>query len=91
LDEKVELVRPNVDAASVDDVVEFVHGDALDHLRGWKDSAFCFLDAEKEIYGRFTTADGPIRALSHSVRSKLQITTCYYRTPHLATYYLVHK
>ena len=29
-----------------------MHGDALDHLAGCKDIAFCFLDAEKEIYER---------------------------------------
>jgi predicted O-methyltransferase YrrM len=52
LDEKADLARQTFRAAGVDDVVEFVHGDALDHLSGCKDIAFCFLDAEKEIYGR---------------------------------------
>jgi len=52
LDEKAELARQTFDAARVYDVVEFVHGDALDHLPGGKDIAFCFLDAEKEIYDR---------------------------------------
>ncbi|HUY14482.1 MAG TPA: class I SAM-dependent methyltransferase [Terriglobia bacterium] len=52
LDEKAELARQTFDAARVYDVVEFVHGDALDHLPGGKDIAFCFLDAEEEIYDR---------------------------------------
>jgi predicted O-methyltransferase YrrM len=52
LDEKAELARQTFAAAGVGDVVQFVHGDALDHLPGPKDIAFCFLDAEKEIYGR---------------------------------------
>lgn len=52
LDEKAELARRTFDEAGVWDVVEFVHGDALDCLPRMKEIAFCFLDAEKEIYGR---------------------------------------
>jgi len=52
LDEKAVLARQTFTATGVGDVVEFVHGDALDHLTGGQDIAFCFLDAEKEIYGR---------------------------------------
>ncbi|MFZ1087013.1 MAG: class I SAM-dependent methyltransferase [Terracidiphilus sp.] len=52
LDEKADLARQTFDEAAVWDVVEFVHGDALDCLPKMKDVAFCFLDAEKEIYGR---------------------------------------
>lgn len=52
LEEKAELARQTFAAAGVSDVVEFVQGDALDHLPGCKDISFCFLDAEKEIYGR---------------------------------------
>jgi predicted O-methyltransferase YrrM len=52
LDEKAELARQSFDQAGVWDVVEFVHGDALDRLPKLKEIAFCFLDAEKEIYGR---------------------------------------
>ena len=52
LDEKAELARQTFNAASVRDVVQLVHGDALDYLPGCNDIAFCFLDAEKEIYGR---------------------------------------
>jgi predicted O-methyltransferase YrrM len=52
LDEKAELARQTFDAAGVWDAVEFIHGDALDCLPKLKDVAFCFLDAEKEIYDR---------------------------------------
>ena len=52
LDEKAELARQTFAAAGVGDVVEFVHGDAVDLLPGLQDIAFCFLDAEKEIYDR---------------------------------------
>jgi predicted O-methyltransferase YrrM len=52
LPEKAELARQTFDAAGVWDVVEFVHGDALDRLPELKEIAFCFLDAEKEIYSR---------------------------------------
>ena len=50
LDEKAALARQTFEAAGVGDVVTFVHGDALDHLAGMRDIAFCFLDAEKEVY-----------------------------------------
>lgn len=52
LDDKAELARETFAAAGVGDVVELVHGDALVHLPECKDISFCFLDAEKEIYGR---------------------------------------
>jgi len=52
LDEKAELARQTFEAAGAGDVVEMVHGDALEHLPGANDIAFCFLDAEKEVYGR---------------------------------------
>jgi caffeoyl-CoA O-methyltransferase len=52
LEEKSALARQTFAATGVSDVVEFVHGDALDHLPGCHDIAFCFLDAEKEVYGR---------------------------------------
>lgn len=52
LADKAALARQTFAAAGVSDAVELVHGDALDHLPGGKDIAFCFLDAEKEVYGR---------------------------------------
>jgi caffeoyl-CoA O-methyltransferase len=51
LDDKAALARETFAAAGVGDVVEFVHGNALDHLAECRDVAFCFLDAEKELYG----------------------------------------
>jgi caffeoyl-CoA O-methyltransferase len=50
LDEKVALARETFEAACVGDVVDLIHGDALDHLPDCRDVSFCFLDAEKEIY-----------------------------------------
>ncbi len=51
LGEKAELAAKTFAQAGVGDVVKLVHGDALEHLSGIPDIAFCFLDAEKEIYG----------------------------------------
>jgi len=50
LDEKAVLARQTFQMAGIEDVVEFVHGDALKHLDDCQNIAFCFLDAEKEIY-----------------------------------------
>lgn len=52
LADKVELARTTFAMAGVDDVVELVHGDALDHVGALRGAGFCFLDAEKEIYDR---------------------------------------
>lgn len=50
LEEKAALARETFALAGVDDVVELVQGDVRDHLSSLADVAFCFLDAEKEIY-----------------------------------------
>ncbi len=50
LEEKAQLARRTFAAAAVEDVVQFVHGDAQEHLAGGADVGFCFLDAEKESY-----------------------------------------
>lgn len=50
LEEKVRLAQETFRAAKVEDVVELVAGDALEYLPEVEDVAFCFLDAEKEIY-----------------------------------------
>ena len=39
-------------AAGVNDDVTLVNGDFLDHVNGLRDISFCFLDAEKEVYGQ---------------------------------------
>jgi caffeoyl-CoA O-methyltransferase len=50
LAEKAVLARETFRTAGVEDVVALVHDDALSQLPFMKDIAFCFLDAEKEIY-----------------------------------------
>ena len=50
MDEKASLARQTFALTGVEDVVDFVHGDVRDHLDEMNDVAFCFLDAEKEIY-----------------------------------------
>jgi predicted O-methyltransferase YrrM len=50
LPEKAALARETFRAAQVEDVVRLVEGDARQHLAGCEDIAFCFLDAEKEVY-----------------------------------------
>lgn len=47
---KVELARETFALAEVEDVVNLVHGDALEQLEHFSGVGFCFLDAEKEIY-----------------------------------------
>ena len=52
LAEKADLARQTFEATGVGDVVSLVHGNALEHLAEAKEISFCFLDAEKEIYGQ---------------------------------------
>jgi predicted O-methyltransferase YrrM len=52
LDDKAERARETFRLTGVDDVVTFVYGDALDHLPDYENIAFCFLDAEKNVYSR---------------------------------------
>lgn len=47
---KIALARETFTVTGLRDIVEFVEGDALKHLPGLRDIAFCFLDAEKELY-----------------------------------------
>lgn len=51
LPEKAKLARATFAAAQVEAVVELIEGDALAHLEHYAQIAFCFLDAEKEVYG----------------------------------------
>ncbi len=53
LPEKAELARKTFKKAKVEGVVELVHGDARGHITEHEDIAFCFLDAEKEMYAEF--------------------------------------
>ena len=50
LPEKAALARETLRSAGIDRWVELVEGDARKHLGGYPRVAFCFLDAEKEIY-----------------------------------------
>ncbi|MBN1813088.1 MAG: O-methyltransferase [Anaerolineae bacterium] len=50
LEEKLALACETFRLAKVEDVVELIAGDAQERLTSFKDIAFCFLDAEKEIY-----------------------------------------
>lgn len=50
LPEKVALARETFETAVIEHVVTLIEGDALDHLSEYNKIAFCFLDAEKEIY-----------------------------------------
>lgn len=47
---KIELATETFKLAEVGDVIELVAGDALNHLAKFEEIAFCFLDAEKEVY-----------------------------------------
>jgi predicted O-methyltransferase YrrM len=50
LEEKVKLAAETFRAASVADIIELVHGDAREFLSDHDEIAFCFLDAEKDVY-----------------------------------------
>jgi caffeoyl-CoA O-methyltransferase len=50
LEEKIRLARETFQLAQVDERIELVQANALDHLDGYTQIAFCFLDAEKEVY-----------------------------------------
>lgn len=51
LPRKAELARDTFARAGVGDVVRLVEGDFLKHASDFDEVGFCFLDAEKEIYG----------------------------------------
>jgi predicted O-methyltransferase YrrM len=51
LPEKAARARETFEIAKVGDTVTLVEGDALSFLSQTTDIAFCFLDAEKEVYG----------------------------------------
>ena len=50
LEAKALLARETFRVAGIEQVVQLVLGDALQHLSRYRDVSFCFLDAEKEIY-----------------------------------------
>ncbi len=50
LDEKVDRANETFEAAEVTGQIQLIHGDAREVILGYADVAFCFLDAEKEVY-----------------------------------------
>jgi predicted O-methyltransferase YrrM len=53
LPEKTKLARATIKKAKVGPLVELVNGDARGHISDYDEIAFCFLDAEKEMYMEF--------------------------------------
>ncbi len=51
LPEKVRLARETFQVAQVEKTIHLVEGDIQNYLSQFENIAFCFLDAEKEIYG----------------------------------------
>lgn len=52
LPEKAKIARETFQEAQVEGLVHLVEGDALESIARYDNIAFCFLDAEKEIYGQ---------------------------------------
>ncbi len=50
LPEKVKLARETFMVTGAANRIKLVEGDARDHLKEFKNIAFCFLDAEKDVY-----------------------------------------
>jgi len=50
LEEKVARANETFEAAQVSDQIQLIHGDAREVIEGYRDVAFCFLDAERDIY-----------------------------------------
>jgi len=50
LEEKVARANETFEVAEVKDRIQLIHGDAREVIEGYRDVAFCFLDAERGIY-----------------------------------------
>ena len=50
LEEKVARANETFEAAQVSDQIQLIHGNAREVIEGYRDVAFCFLDAERDIY-----------------------------------------
>jgi predicted O-methyltransferase YrrM len=50
LDEKVARAEETFRAAGISDQIQLIHADARESISGYGSVAFCFLDAEKDIY-----------------------------------------
>lgn len=53
LPEKADLAKKTFKKSKIGELVELVHGDARGHVGDYGEVAFCFLDAEKEMYEEF--------------------------------------
>jgi len=51
LAEKARLARETFRLAGLEEMVTLVEGEAREYLSQYENIAFCFLDAEKEVYG----------------------------------------
>ena len=51
LPEKAKLARETFNLTRMESSIRLVEGDALHYLSHYQNIAFCFLDAEKEVYG----------------------------------------
>ena len=50
LPNKIELARETFHTVGIENLIHLVHGDARQMLDQYQQIAFCFLDAEKDIY-----------------------------------------
>jgi predicted O-methyltransferase YrrM len=48
--DKVRIARETFEVAGLEMMAQVVEGDAQDYLPAYNDVAFCFLDAEKDVY-----------------------------------------
>jgi predicted O-methyltransferase YrrM len=51
LPDKAQFARETFQLAEMDKTIQLIEGDVLDFLPSFENIAFCFLDAEKEVYG----------------------------------------
>ncbi|MHA1915966.1 MAG: O-methyltransferase [Promethearchaeota archaeon] len=50
LEEKIKLAKKTFIETNLGNYIQLIEGDARDYLKNYTNIAFCFLDAEKEIY-----------------------------------------
>lgn len=50
LKDKIARAEETFEVAGVSDQIQLIHGDARELISGYAGVAFCFLDAEKEVY-----------------------------------------
>ncbi len=50
LEKKIQIAKETFRESKMEEYIELIEGDALNHLATERNISFCFLDAEKEIY-----------------------------------------